>query len=214
MESPVCNSQHSTLREPERCWLCEPESSMVLIRSKRNLCALSSPMVTWITVSHPLPPTSFGFLTPPILLTRQSSLGCDSMEPEAGDWCGQLPFTAGETYLRPAACTAAVTCSATTSRIHFPMPVFGAYLSVIAKESYCQQRQLPLISQKVCCDSFTYIMASVRCETIIYTSWHIIILLPCIWTTTAKKISFNRDAKLNYTLNRMCCHCISISWNV
>lgn len=120
LEPSVCNSQHSTLREPERCWLCEPESSMALIRSKGNLCALSSPMVTWITVSYPPPPASCGLLTPPILLTRQSSLGCDSMEPKAVDWCGQLPFTAGETYLRPAACKASVTCSATTSTPHFP----------------------------------------------------------------------------------------------
>lgn len=120
LEPPVCNSQHSTLREPERCWLCEPESSMALIRSKGNLCALSSPMVTWITVSHPPPPVPCGLPTPPSLLTRQSSLGFDSLEPRTGDWCGQLPFTTGETYLRPAACTAGMTCSATTSTPHFP----------------------------------------------------------------------------------------------
>lgn len=120
LEPPVCNSQHSTLRESERCWLCEPESSMVLIRSKGNLCALSSPMATWSTVSHPPPPVPCGLLTPPTFLTRQSSLSSDSMEPEAGDWCGQLPFTAGETYLRPAACTGSVTCSAITSMPHLP----------------------------------------------------------------------------------------------
>lgn len=95
LEPPVCNSQHSTLREPERCWLCEPESSMALIRSKGDLCALSSPMVTWITVSHPPPLAPCGLLIPPTLLTRQSNLGCDSMEPKPRDWCGQLPFTAG-----------------------------------------------------------------------------------------------------------------------
>lgn len=94
---------------------------MALIRSKRNLCAQSTPMATWITVSLlPPPPASCGLLTPPTLLTCQSSLGRDSAEPRAGDRRGPLPFTVGETYQRPAACTGGVTCSATTSTPHFP----------------------------------------------------------------------------------------------
>lgn len=120
LEPPVCNSQHSTHREPERCWLCEPDSSMALIRSQGNLCALSSPMVTWIMVSHPPPPASRGLLTPPTPLTHQSSFGCTAMAPKVWDRCGQLPFTPVQTYLRPAARTAGLICSATRSTPHFP----------------------------------------------------------------------------------------------
>lgn len=84
LEPPVCNSQHSTLKEPERCWLCEPESSMVLIRSKGNLWALSSPMATWITVSHPPPPASCGLLTPPTLrrISQVSAVTAWSRKPK------------------------------------------------------------------------------------------------------------------------------------
>lgn len=116
-----------------------------------------------------------------------------------------------------AACTAGVTCCAATSTPHF---LYASLQRLVVSNS----KRVGLSVKPTAIDF------SKRCAAILSgTEWlhqgvKWLFTHPgissfsslCIWTTTTatKKNSFNRDTKLNYTLNRMCYRCISISWNV